>query len=124
MTRIVRKPLNEDMVKFSAQFDSIKRQIPETTLSEFCKTYKIPYQALRAVRANMVRTKRGSIKYSRDKRSGEKIIKDHIDQHAFVLDEEPKIKRRKRREKHVDVFDELEKAYATIGRLVVNGGKL
>jgi hypothetical protein len=33
-------------------------------------------------------------------------------------------KTRKKRQKHVDVFDELDRAYATIGRLVVNGGKL
>jgi len=40
------------------------------------------------------------------------------------LDDEPIKKTRKKRQKNVDVFDELDRAYATIGRLVVNGGKL
>jgi len=124
MTRIVKKPREEDVARFSKQFDAVKRELPETTLTQFCKTNKVPYQAMRSHRANQVRLfGSNAIQHSRELRPREKRQDMHPDS-VLRLDEEPVKKARKKRQKSVDVFDELDKAYATIGRLVVNGGKL
>ena len=123
MTRIVRKPLDEDLLRLSKTFDDNKSVNHDLTLTQFCKANRVPYQALRALRANMVRTHRGVIQYSRSLKPKEKKSLDQMND-QIVNDEEPIKKKRKSREKHIDVFDELEKAYAMIGRLVVGGAKL
>lgn len=124
MTRIVKKPREEDVAKFSKLFDSAKRATPDLTLTQFCQANKVPYQAMRSHRANQVRLFGSSaIQHSRELRPREKRQDMHPDS-VLRLDDEPIKKTRKKRQKNVDVFDELDKAYATIGRLVVNGGKL
>jgi len=124
MTRIVKKLREEDVAKASRIFDHKKTDNPELTLTQFCDLNKIPYQALRAYRANQVRLHGSNvIQHSRELRPREKRQDMHPDS-VLRLDDEPVKKTRKKRQKHVDVFDELDRAYATIGRLVVNGGKL
>ena len=124
MTRIVKKLREEDIARLSGLFDSAKRGTPDLSLTQFCKANKVPYQALRTYRATRVRLHgSNAIQHSRELRPREKRQDMHPDS-VLRLDEESVKKTRKKRQKHVDVFDELDRAYATIGRLVVNGGKL